>query len=120
MHIHVYDTLEESFGLVGLVSKEITVSDIIKQTGRYSGLTLRVSELITPFTENWMKCRLILRRCAEPGWFIIEKVIEKNSCKSGEVSFNKFVFLLCSYRQSFFFLHSNGTEKKSNDQKLTQ
>lgn len=94
MYIHIYDTLEESFGLVGFVSKEIAVSDIIKQTGRYSGLTLRVKELITHFTENWKKCHIKLLRSTEPGWFIIEKIICKNSRQSREVSFTKlFSFL---------------------------
>ena len=76
MEIHIYDELEENFGLKRKQSKTISVKDIIESTGRYSGLTISVKEIITQFTSNWKNCNIQLRRGTRPGWFIVEGIIE--------------------------------------------
>ena len=86
MDIYIYAQLEESFGIVGLASKIIAVRDIIKESGQYSGLTLRVKELISPFTDNWKKCHLKLRRSVKPGWFTIENIVDTYSSRPRVVS----------------------------------
>ena len=76
MEIHIYDELEEYFGLKQKQLKTLSVKDIIESTGRYSGLTISVKEIITQFTSNWENCDIQLRRATRPGWFIVEGIIE--------------------------------------------
>ena len=78
MEIHIYDELEEYFGLKRKQFKTISVKDIIENTGRHSGLTISVKEIITQFTSNWKNCHIQLRRGTRPGWFIVESIIETN------------------------------------------
>ena len=79
MEIHIYAQLEESFDLVGLENKTISVREIIEKSGPYSGLTLRVKHLISPVTDNWKSCQLKLQRGVRPGWFIIVSIIHESS-----------------------------------------
>lgn len=76
MEIHIYSGLEEALGLdhKSELNTTILVKDIIKNSGQYSGLTLNVKEIITPFTDNWKNCRLQVRRGSRPGWFVIETI----------------------------------------------
>ena len=54
--IPIYHYLEEHFGLQEKVRTTLSVKEIIKHSGLYSGLTLSVKEIISPYTDNWKEC----------------------------------------------------------------
>ena len=93
MEIHIYDQLEEYFGLEGKVHKTISVKEIIKHSGLYSGLTLSVKEIITPYTDNWKDCELEIHRGSRPGWFIIEGILDERSNRQWLVSKQSYIGL---------------------------
>ena len=62
------------------------MEEIIKHTGLYSGLTLSVKEIISPYTDNWKECKLELHRGNRPGWFIIEGILDERNNRQWLVS----------------------------------
>lgn len=75
MEIHIYPELEQSFGFEGRTRIALSVKEIIKNSGQYSGLTLSVKQIISAYTDNWTDCKLLLHRGSRPGWFVIEEII---------------------------------------------
>ena len=54
--IPIYHYLEEYFGLQEKVRTTLSLKEIIKNSGLYSGLTLSVKEIISSYTDNWKEC----------------------------------------------------------------